>query len=569
MTMLSCMLLGFKHINVWGDTQLLAHTINPEMPRKSMAFLQSIYTEEPYHKEEGGDFLGEIKKKAAKGYKSPGGSLDTLMLYNAKDAAVTIELHEEMLEEAREKGLEEYYHRCVMPRHKFYLEMERTGFKVDYDKRKELLDKYMKMYEQIHNHTEVVLGHELNVASPTQVAKCLYHELRLPMRLKRKKHPLEKDSPATDEDTITALLANQAKTEQQKVTLNNILIERKIRKTISTYILAKPDYDGRMRTSYNITGAETDRTSTSNISAPIRPEKSMGLGFQTLTKHGDIGSDICEMFVPDQGMVFINADLSQAEARVVFVLAEEWSTLEQVDNPKFDMHWQTALWVFAELPRTPEECKRTLSKEDGRRHVGKTTRHAGHLGATKKMLMQTINTDSKKLGLDLYVSEWRAGKFLDLFHEKVPNVRKIFHGGVEEALKSTRVLNGPTLIGPDGNKLPRGRYRMFFDRWSNELLKEAYAEIPQHTVSNQTKFAGIRIKKRIPNLQFVLEGHDALLVQCPIKDVDYVARIMKEEMETPIDFSSCTLKREFQLVIPADFQIGKKNYKDMERLKVD
>ena len=556
--------LGFKKTKIYGDTQLLAHTINPEMPRKSMAFLQSIYTEEPYHKEEGGDFLGEVKKKGV-GAK---GNLDTLMLYNAKDAAVTTELHEEMLEEAREKGLEEYYFRCVVPRHEFYLKMERTGFLVDFNKRAALLDKYMQMYEIVHRNTTETLGYELNVSSPKQVAKTLYYDLKLPLRLKRKKHPLEKDTPATDEDTITALLANQAKTDQQKIVCNNLLNERKIRKTVSTYILAPTDYDGRMRTSYNITGAETDRTSTSNISAPIRPEKSMGLGFQTLTKHGDIGSDICEMFIPDPGMVFVNADLSQAEARVVFVLANEWDVLTRLDDPKYDMHWQTALWIFNELPRTAEECKSQLSKEDSRRHIGKTTRHAGHLGATKKMLMQTINTDAKKAGLDLYVSEWRAGVFLDGFHQKAPNIRGVFHKGVENALNDTRILEGPTLIGPDGKKLPRGRYRMFFDRWSPELLKEAYAEIPQHTVSNQTKFAGMRIMRRLPDLQFILEGHDALLVQVPKNDVEAVARIMKEEMETPIDFSSCSLKRDFQLVIPAEFQIGERDYKHLEKLKV-
>jgi uracil-DNA glycosylase family 4 len=556
--------LGFRP-NVWGDTQLLAHTVNPEMPAKSIAFLQSIYTREPFHKEEGEDFWKDRGKKAKANLK-----LDDLLLYNAKDAVVTWEIHEAMLEEAREKNLEEWYFRCVMPRHKFYLDMERVGFKVDEVKREALLDKYLMMYEQIHDNTTEVLGHELNVASNPQVTKCLFQELKFPTRIKRgsRKEETPDGTLTADEETITALLANHAKTPQQKIIANNILDERKIRKTISTYILAKPDYDGRMRTSYNITGAETDRTSTSNISRPVRPETSMGLGFQTLTKHGDIGADICEMFVPDNGLVFLNVDLSQAEARVVFVLAQEWEVLNKLNVPTWDIHWSTAKLFFAELPPTVEECKALLSKEDPRRFIGKTIRHAGHLGAMKKRVMETVNTDAKKYGIDISISEWRAGKYLDAFHAANPNIRGVFHKEVEEILAKERILMGPRLIAPDGEPAPCGRWRMFFDRWSNELVKQALAEIPQHTVSNQTKFAGIRIKRRIPDLQFILEGHDALLMQVPKRDVEAIAKVVREEIEKPIDFMTCSLKRDYQLIIPADFQIGEKNYKDLEKLKV-
>jgi len=549
--------LGFR-VKLWGDTMLLAHTINPEMPQKSLAFLASIYTKEPFWKDDGKDFFS--------GKKSQRESFNKLLTYNGRDAAVTGELHEAMLAEARELDLEEYYFSCMMPRHRFYLDMERVGFRVDEKVREQLLEKYLMLYETIHAANTEVLGYELNVNSNPQVTKCLYQDLKFPYRFKRGTANTAKPLLVADEETITALLGNHAKTPKQKSVAQNILDERKIRKTISTYVTAKSDYDGRMRTSYNITGATTDRTSTSNISAPVRPEKSMGLGFQTLTKHGDIGADICEMFVPDEGYVFLNADLSQAEARVVFVLAEEWATLASLDDPTFDMHWKTAKIFFKELPDV-YACKQTLSKEDPRRFIGKTIRHAGHLGAGKHQVMESVNTDAKKYGIDLAISEWKAGQYLDAFHAANPNIRSVFHSGIDELIANTRTLVGPRLVNPAGEVMRVGRRRQFFERYNSELLKSALADIPQHTISNQTKFAGIRISNRIHGIRFVLEGHDALLALVPKAEVEAHARIFREELEQPIDFSDCSLPRDYRLVIPADFSIGEKNYKDLVKLK--
>jgi DNA polymerase-1 len=454
----------------------------------------------------------------------------------------------------------------MMPRHKFYLDMERVGFRVDESARHRLHEKYLMMFERIHAANTEILGYDLNVNSNPQVTRCLYEDLKFPYRFKRGTANSAKPLLVADEETITALLGNHAKSAKQKSVAQNILDERKIRKTISTYITAKSDYDGRMRTSYNITGTVTDRTSTSNISAPVRPEKSMGLGFQTLTKHGDIGADICEMFIPDDGYVFLNADLSQAEARVVFVLAQEWETLASLDDPKFDMHWKTAKIFFKELPDV-YECKRTLSKEDPRRFIGKTIRHAGHLGAGKHQVMESVNTDAKKYGIDLAISEWKAGQYLESFHAANPNIRNVFHKGVDELVANTRTLVGPRLINPSGNLMRVGRRRQFFERYNAELLKSALADIPQHTISNQTKFAGMRIKQRIPDIRFVLEGHDALLALVPKAETVQYARVFREEMEKPIDFSQCSLPRDYILVVPADFSIGEKNYKDLEKLK--
>ena len=89
-----------------------------------------------------------------------------------------------------------------------------------------------------------------------------------------------------------------------------------------------------MRTTY-FPCLETGRTSTGQQDPPIRPKielrdennkkkkRVLGTAFQTITKHGDIGNDVRSMYIPDEGEIFVGADSSQAEARVVALLADD------------------------------------------------------------------------------------------------------------------------------------------------------------------------------------------------------------------------------------------------------
>jgi hypothetical protein len=101
---------------------------------------------------------------------------------------------------------------------------------------------------------------------------------------------------------------NAIKREEHRLILEKILERRRVKRTISHYLTAQPDFDGRMRTTYFIC-LETGRSSTGQQSPPIRPQveirdengkkknKDLGLPFQTMTKHGDVGSDVRRMFV--------------------------------------------------------------------------------------------------------------------------------------------------------------------------------------------------------------------------------------------------------------------------------
>ena len=533
--------LGFTVRSLASDTMLKAFAINPELP-KGLAFNTSIYTKEPFYKDEG---MYE-------------GKIDDLLLGCARDACVTKEIDLAMDADLDEIDQREFYENFLMQLHPLYLEIEQLGFNIDHDKRDELLKKYIQWDERLRYELFHDLGFELNTASPLQVKNLLHDVFHI------------KEIKSTGEEEITALLNSQKlKDENHRVILEKILEHRRVKKTISTYMMALPDYDGRMKTTYYLC-LETGRTSTGQQDPPIRPafeykdweghkkSKSLGIAFQTITKHGDIGGDVREQYIPDKGEVFLNVDSSQAEARVVALLADDEDTLRMYDE--HDIHALTASWFFGGTE--DDYSKKKLGFESPIRFAGKTLRHAGHLGAGKRRAATELNTQARKYKIPIKISEATAERALKIFHQKSPKIQQVFHNGIIECLKRTHGLIAGV---PYGFNTKYGGKRIFFERWGDELFRQAFSYIPQRSVSDNTKGAALRIKKRIPSIKIILEAHDALLFSIPETLLDEFTPIIKEEMERTIDFTNCSLSRH-ELIIPCDMEIGY-DYANLKKFK--
>lgn len=515
---------------VWCDTQILAGEIHPEFP-KSMAFLSSIYTNMPYHKDEGKEF--DFKKH----------SFSVLMSYNAKDVIVNYEMADEMLIVADEMGVKERFFDFSMKLHPMYMEIDRLGFKVDEKQRDFLIAKYTTILETKQMELEMLAGYKVKYNSPVAVKAYLFKELKLP----------ERDN--TELSTLVALYNNNAKDQRQRESLRLISNLRRTHKALGTYLMAPTDFDGRMKTVYRITGTETGRTATSQPGPPVRPiihigrkKKKMGWAYHSVTKHGEFGADIRTMLVPDSpDHCFGEADLSQAEARIVALLANDQDLLTLFNT--VDIHKLTATWLFGvKLEQVTKEM----------RFIGKQTRHASAYGMGKKRLMLLLTTEAWKQHIEIGpISEYKAGQILEVFHKNSPKIEGVFQKEVVAFLEN----NGRTLTNPFGRK------RTFFERWGEELWKEAYSQIPQSTVADHLKEAMLRVRKRLPWLQIVLEAHDAFGWHCLKTQYANVAAIVKEELERPIDFTNCSLSRG-SLVIPADVQYSDTNYKDLKAYKV-
>lgn len=540
-------LIGFEIPNVYSDTLIKTRVIFPELPDKRLNVQSSIWTREPYYKEEGKEFrLGKQK-------------IEQLLKYNGRDCCVTHEVDEEQeedllaMQETYKVPLVDYYYNYMMRKHKFYLKMENVGFLVDRARQKELKKKYTELAKVPHAKITELVGHEVNVNSYPQMFELLYKELKFKYM---KRNP-------TSEETIVQLLGNHAKTKEKKDILTNILEERRIRTQTSRYINFCPDYDGRCKSSFNISATETCRSSTSILKKPIRPKK-IGLAFHTISKHGRLAKDIRSMFIPDKGKVILSADSSQAEARIVAVLCEDWELLEAFDT--VDVHRRTAGLIFGytqKLVLTKDKISVVdiLEKDGPERFCGKKTRHAGNYNMGKNRFMVEFNTDAQKFDIPMSISEWRAGQMLELFHNASPKIRSKFHQDIKDCIDSTR-----TIIDPFGG------VRVFNGRMDEEIYKEGYANIPQRTVAHVVQGAGLKIDDELNgDVEFlwVSEDHDSLKMLVPENNWEPYARLMKKHFEVPIDFSIyCSLKRNYTLTIPCEIEIAEKNYAEFRKVKM-
>jgi uracil-DNA glycosylase family 4 len=540
-------LIGFGGMKLYSDTLIKTRVLFPELPKKDLHVQSSLWTREPYYKEEGKEFkLGKVK-------------IDQLLLYNGKDCVVDYEIDEEQeldliaMQEHYGVPLVKYYYEYMMRKHAFYLKMENNGILVDRARQKELSKKYTEMAKVPHARIAELVGHEVNVNSYPQMHTLLYRELKFKAM---KRNP-------TSEDTLVSLLGNHAKTPEKKEILTNILEERRIRTQKSRNINFSPDYDGRCKTSFNISATETCRSSTGILKKPVRPKK-IGLAYHTISKHGRLAKDIRSMFIPDKGKIFLSADSSQAEARVVAVLSEDWELLEAFD--KVDIHRRTAGLIFGytkNLILTTDHVPvvDVIEKDGPERFCGKKTRHAGNYDMGKHEFMVNFNTDAQKFDIDMSVSEWRAGDMLEKFHNASPKIRTRFHRDIIDCLENHRVIIDPF-----------GGVRQFFGRMDSQLYKEGYANIPQRTVAHLVQGAAIKIDDELngdPDMMWISEDHDSLKMLVPEHNWEPYARLMKKYFEVPINFSTyCSLKRDYNLIIPCEIEISDKTYADFKKVKL-
>ncbi len=535
--------IGFTIKRLHSDTMYKAFAINPELP-KGLAFNTSIYTEEPFYKDDG----------------MYHGSTEDLLKGCARDACVTYEDDEEMEKDLIEIKQEKFYYNYLMQLPDMYWEIEKQGFNVDALARDRLLYKYIEWDERLRHRLFQLTGTEINVNSPKQIQSLLWDNFNLPRK------------SSTGEEAITELLNSPTaiKTDEIRETCELILEDRRVRKSISTYLMALPDFDGRMRTTY-FPCLETGRSSTGQQDPPIRPEvevvdengkkkhKVLGIAFQTMTKHGDIGADIREMYIPDSpDEIFLQADSSQAEARVVWLLADDEEALRLVDE--IDYHALTSTWFFGGVES--DYSKKALGYEHPIRFAGKTLRHAGHLGAGKRRASIEVNTQARKYKIPLHITEQVADRALKIFHGKQPKIQGIFQHSVIECLKKDRILIAGVPYGLD---VEYGGRRTFYERYGEELFRQGFSYIPQRTITDNTKAAGLRIRNKIPSIKITMESHDALLFCIPRNRTAEYSKIIKEEFERPISFSKCSIPRR-DLIIPCDIEVGE-NYCNLSKFK--
>lgn len=469
---------------------------------KGLAFQASVYTREPYYKDD-----GKLWKETQ--------DLQMFWRYNALDAAVTREIRD-----VQESSLNEFGTMDVL-RHEMSLVWPllvagRRGVRIDMEYRAALREKVVAEIDNLQKFLDAGAGGSLNVKSPKAIQSFLYDKLGLPIKYNRKS-----GNPTADKDAIIELAQ-----KSKHPLLHTILQIRQRRDYVERYLDAIVDKDDRIRCNFDITGTRTGRL------ASRQSIYGSGTNLQNIPSRQKEGRLIRQMFIPDEGKVFIQADYSQAEARIVAYLARSELMIDLFEDPSRDIHTENAARIF----NKPIE---SISYNE--RYLAKKVIHASNYGMGPNRLVQVVNEDSATTGIAISIYE--AKSLMEKYFLLFPEIRENFWGEVARELRQSRTLTNAF-----------GRKRTFYGRWDDKLIRDSYAYIPQSTIGDLCCKAVANVynnvELQIPGAEFMLTVHDSILMQCWPKDVGQVIERMREAMHIPFKVGLYDAK------IPMDFEVG-------------
>lgn len=280
----------------------------PDLP-KGLDFTTSIYTREPYYKDEG------------KKWFKFGGSEEDFRIYNAKDSAVLPEILPIIRGELNRQGnLYHYEQQCLLQGPLSY--MHERGMRVDNEGLRQAVVDSENEIAPLMKRFHEICGKPINPSSPAQLCRYFYQDKGIKPYVNRKTK-----APTTDE-TALKRLARRGFEEA------GILLKiRSINKLKGTYYEMQMDRDGRLRCSFNPVGTVSTRLSSSKTI--------FGTGGNTQ----NLPDAFLKFVLADEDNMFYSFDLEQAENRIVAYIAPEPNMIEAFEQGK-DLHRRTASPIF-------------------------------------------------------------------------------------------------------------------------------------------------------------------------------------------------------------------------------
>lgn len=387
------------------------------------------------------------------------------------------------------------YNEVELPLVPVLREMEAAGVRVDVAQLKQAETTLTEELNGLEQRIYDLAGETFNINSPKQVGELLFDKLKLDSKAKKSKT----GQYSTSEEVLAGL-----KEKHEIVSL--ILEQRELKKLISTYIAALPGYidpkDGKIHTTYNQTVTATGRLSSSNPNLqnlPIRSER---------------GRFIREAVIPDEGCLFLSADYSQIELRLMAHFSQDEHMLAAFRTGK-DIHAATAAKIYG-LPIEQ------VSKDQRRK--AKTANFGIIYGISAFGLAQQLDC-----------SRAEAKQLIDDYFAAFPRVISYIES--QKELARSRGY-AETLFG---------RKRYLPDIHSHNATVRSFAErnavnAPiQGTAADIIKMAMVSIHRRLKEeglqAQMIMQVHDELNFNVPEHEVERVREIVVSEMQNAVHLS--------------------------------
>ena len=478
--------LGEEGIDIEGlyfDTMIAAYLLNPSRANYSL-------------EDAAFDYLNETILDAQEGEKA---------------ARIIAQLKPRLEKELIEKDLFKLFRELEMPLVEVLSEMELYGIKIDTVLLKKLsLDidgRLVKLIENVYD----LSGTQFNINSPKQLREILFEKLKLPVIKKTK------TGASTDEEVLHKLASRHK--------LPALLLEyRQLTKLKNTYIDALPQLidkrTGRIHTSFNQTGTETGRLSSSNPNLQNIPVKT------------DIGRNIRKAIIAEgKNYYLISCDYSQVELRILAYLSKDEKLTAAFKENK-DIHKATAASIYGVEEHEVDESMR---------EVAKRVNFGIIYGQT-----------SYGLSRDLNISPSQAQDFIDAYFVKYPQVQSYISSQISKAEELgfvTTVLGRRRYLPEINNK--NLNIRQFAQRQAvNTPIQGSAADmIKLAMISIQNEIKARNLKSRM-----IMQIHDELVFEAH-----------KDELKELTDFVKIKMENVFKFDVPIKVDIKQgRNWLEME-----
>ncbi len=405
------------------------------------------------------------------------------------NAALVMHLREALAARLEADGLTSMYNGIEMPIAPILAEMEAAGIGIDGDALKLISKEFAEEMNRLEHECYELAGREFNLNSPIQLREVLFTHLKLSAKGLKK----TKSGFSTDADTLEKLAAIHP--------LPRKLIEyRTVSKLKSTYADALSEVirtgTGRIHTTWHQALVPTGRVSSSDPNLQNIPTRSVE------------GRRIRRAFVPKPGSVFVSADYSQIDLRVMAHLSGD-KTLVEAFRTGEDIHIRTATEVLGVTPDKVNAEARRLAK-------------VINFGIIYGMGPQRL---AGELGIKLT----EASDYIKRYFERLPGVRAWLDDTVRIARTTGYVttMYGRRRYLPELNAQPGG---------ARAQAERIAINTPiQGTAADLIKLAMIRLdrvlKERGLGARMILQVHDELLLEAPKEEWREAAELAKREME--------------------------------------
>lgn len=510
---------GIELRNAWWDTMYMHHALDPSAPH-GLDDCASLDTRQPFWKSMAKDTTG-------KGLFTS--NLAVFHEYNGIDVCVGRELkdvyYDRLVNQEREtsegtiNGVDYYltnYYDLFEP----LMRLMRHGVRVDNGLRERRYAELRARVGEIRGKLKAIVGKDLygkKSISGKKLMAYLYEDLKLPVQTQKRKPGVK--TPTCNEVAIRKLMGKFPVLHEAG---GLILEHRRVDVLSKFYQESRVDADGRFRSSYGL------NTEAGRLNSKASP-KNTGSNAQNVDREAR------DIFLADEGCIGVSVDLSQAEARVVFVLLyvltgeKDYLWKARARPDEYDQHTENAVLIFGK----PAD---QITKDE--RYLGKKTVHGAQRDLHGKKLSEELLKDGYTY------TEQECQKMLDAYHRRVPALKRDYFKWVELQINGQRYLENSW------------GHRLFFtyDRLDADTYRRGYSYFPQSDVGmlmNRQGFVPMDERLRHGDIGKInVQCHDELFMSLRPEVAYDGTKFLVESLETPRKYYGV------ELAMPCGVEIG-------------